>query len=395
MTVARAGKSLVFCGLAMAGALLMLAALATPAKSAFFDEGIVKVNGYGWTSDPVQVQLADIEPTNDGTTTFTVRDILQKADPTSAEFNVDTVPGVSVNLPSSGQVSCTGNQMRAESSTCPIFRSTAGYTEISFVKGGKTRTARFKEFNPEIYITEARELSVTLAPATRTIKSGESVTFKATVSGAASKVTYDWNFGDGSTDSTSNGSISHKFTGTDRSFLVVVTVSASGQRGDDSGAKITIGKVEKKKKPKKEKPRNEDPPVDNDEDYDPGYVPGYGDYYDDGSGTGTGEPSTGTSPATPDQKQPEDEPQPVEDRGETVSGQLINPEQITTVLPTTETPATGSAEAAPVEEEASDGGFGISKGMGTALGIGALLGLGGLVEAGAFSGALRRFRLRP
>ena len=78
-----------------------------------------------------------------------------------------------------------------------------------------------------------------------------------------------------------------------------------------------------------------------------------------------------------------------------MTGQLVDPNQIATVVTPSGSPAGESGEEATPAEEAGEGGGGIPRGVTTAFGIGALLGLGGLIEAGAFSGLGRRFRFRP
>ncbi|MDQ5894033.1 MAG: hypothetical protein QG596_294 [Actinomycetota bacterium] len=386
-----AGKRPLALGIGLAALLVLFAATAPQSKAGFFQEGVVEVNGYGWSTDPVNVQLADIAPTDDGATTYTVRDILQDADPRSGQFNLDTVPGVSVALPGSvNSVSCTGDQVRAESAACPLFTSTADYTEMRFRKNGQTRKVRYKAFNPEIYISQAQELKVTLSPASKRIESGDSVTFTATVTGATGSVSYDWDFGDGQTDNSGSKTVTHKFTGDDEQFVVVVDATAQGQRGDDAFATITVGKVEKKK-PKNKKPENTDSTggTGNSGGYIPGYSDGGYGGYGGGTSGGSGSPSTGNpTPQQPKDKEPQ---QPVDDGLDTVSGQLIDPSQITAIAPPADAPATDSQ---PTEEAGdSGGGGGISDGALTVIGIGALLGLGGLAEAGAFAG-FRRFRFR-
>lgn len=390
--VVLAGKRLLALGFGLAALFVFFAATAPQSKAGFFQEGVVEVNGYGWSTDPVNVQLADIAPTDDGATTYTVRDILQDADPRSGQFNLDTIPGVSVALPGSVKsVSCTGDQVRAESSSCPLFKSTADYTEMSFRKDGQTRKVRYKDFNPEIYISQAKELKVTLSPASKRIESGDAVTFTATVSGATGNVTYDWDFGDGQSDNSGKKTVTHKFTGDDEQFVVVVNATADGQRGDDAFATITVGKVKKDKPVKKPKDNQENTGTPNDSAYIPGYSDGGYGGYGGGTGGGSGSPSTGSP--NPQQQPKDQEPQqPVDDGLETISGQLIDPSQITAIAPPSDTPAT---DTQPTEEAGdSGGGGGISDGALTVIGIGALLGLGGLAEAGAFAG-FRRLRFRP
>ena len=390
------GKRGLCLALAALFAVLLLAGSPSAVKAAFFpyQPGLVEVNGYAWTANPVKVELEEIAPTDGGATTYTVRDILENADSRSGQFNVDTVPGVEITLPGAafGGPSCTGDQMRAESASCPLFSATDTYTEMSFRKNGQTKRVRYKDFNPEIYISKPADLSVTLTPAAKTIESGETVTFKAKVTGANGTATYNWDFGDGASDQTTKNTVSHRFTGNDEQFSVILNVTVPGQDGGDAAALITVGKVKKEKPKEKDKSKDENDSTPEDSGtYDPGYVPGYDDYDD---GTGTGGTTSGSTPSPSNRQQPEkQQPAPVEQSGDTVTGQLIDPTQIATVVPSTETPATGTEEAAPGDDSKGIWGS-IPNGAKAAFGIGALLGLGGLAEAGAFSGAFRRFRYR-
>lgn len=386
-------------GVALMVALFATTLLVPRANAGLFAPGTVEVYGYGWSISALKVPVSDGVP-------YTSLEILQQAESQKPnKVDVDNLPDISVNLPgSSNAVRCTGAEVRSGASKCPTFTASADSMVMSFVKDGKKHEVTYQATNsngrpgltPQIYIGQTQTLSVDLSPPSKKIDSGDSVTFQADVTGASGTVSYAWDFGDGASKATSQGSVSHKFTGNNQTYTVVVTVSATGNaRGDDDLSTITVGMLKKaKEKPKKEKPKDQDDQNEDDSStYDPGYVPG--DYYDDGSGPGTGSPSAGSpSPSTsePDKKKRD---QPVaDDSGQTVTGQLIDPTATATVVPTTDTPATGETEAGPAEPE-SGGGGGIPDGAKAALGIGALLGLGGLTEAGAFAGAFRRFRLRP
>ncbi len=382
----------------LGGFLLLAAAMALPsmATGATFEPGVVKVDGYDWSvsSSPVSVQL-----NQDGQTTYTIEDILKEADRSTSQFSLANVPGVEIALPgpSVRYARCTGNQVRAGNDACPTFIASADKTTM-IPKSGQP--VDYTDGVPTIYITKQADLEVTISPRNRTIKSGTSVEFTATVTGASGPVVYDWNFGDGKDTRTSGGSsstISHTFTGNDKTFNVVVTVATgTNPRTYDGLAVIKIGKAksDKKKRDKTRTPKEGTPDDTDDWTDDGGYIPGYNDGGYDDTG-GTGDPSTGSpSPSTPNRKKKKQEqPQPV-DTGQTVTGELIDPAAISSIAPPADTPAGGTEEAAPAEDSKGGGG-GIPKGVSAALGIGALLGLGGLAEAGAFTGAFRRFRLRP
>jgi len=380
---------------ALGASILILLVLALPPGArAAFEPGIVKVDGYDWSvsSNPVKVPLDQ-----DGTRTYTVDDILEVADGMTSEFSLANVPGIEILRPATAAnpVRCSGNQVRAGNDACPRFVASVDKTTMILKSGARIDYA---DAAPTIFITQATDLAVTLSPTHKKIKSGTRVKFTASVSGANGSSTYSWDFGDGKTAETSGGSsssIAHVFTGDDQSFNVVVTViSSTNPRSYEALSVITVGKVKKAtKQPKKKEPKHpDDSNEDDSSSYDPGYVPGPSDYYDDGPGTGF--PSTGSpAPSSPEPDQKRNQPV-TDDNGQTVTGQLIDPIATATVIPTTGEPATGEAEAGPVGDD-SGGGGGIPDGAKAALGIGALLGLGGLTEAGAFSGAFRRLRLRP
>ena len=373
-------------GIGLATLLLVALAFGGPRAEAAFEPGVVKVSGYNWT-DPFDFPV----PLEQDGQTYSVYSILEEAEPdANGQFDLDTIPGITVRRPNGSTVKCTGDQVRAKKSVCPLFYSTATETFMR-VNGGNVR---FTSSPPVIWIDRPRDMVVTVTPKKDTITSGESVDFKAGVTNQIGNLTYKWSFGDGSpAKTTTQSSISHKFTGVDKQFSVILTVTSDANTRKYYGSSlITIGKVKKKPK-KQEKKKPED---DNTGNYGSGYYDPFTEYYDDGSGTGTGSgiPSTGSpAPSNPDPDQRQEPP--VDDSGETVTGQLIDPTQVATVVPPSDESAAGNPteQAAPADE--GSGGGGISGGVKTALGIGALLGLGGLAEAGAFSGALRRFRLRP
>lgn len=361
--------------------------------AAAFEEGVVNVTGYNWSPSlpTVDVNLASIGPTGGGQNRYTVKQILQAAQPHSdSQFDLATIPGISVARPNGATVKCTGNQVRAENDACPVFSTDSNGTYMSV---GSGTPVQFTQANPVIRIDRYQDMTVTVNPARRTIRSGQSVTFQADVTNPVGTLTYKWSFGDGKTTTTSKPTVSHVYRGDDEEFSLILTVTSSANSRTYYGsALITVGKVTKERKPKK---KEKQPQANNGgggggtPSYG-GYVPGY---YDDWGDYGGGGGSSAGSPSPPDPQPPEEEPEvPVDDGLETVSGQLITPDLIATIPEPTDGAATGTEEAAPADDTSEGGG--ISDGALTAIGIGALLGLGGLTEAGAFAG-FRRFRFRP
>lgn len=376
-----------------AAVVLLIGVRPDRAEAAPFEPGKVIVTGYNWSVDEprVEVQLPDTDDK-----AYTVLEILQQANAGTDQFQWATIPGIEIILPGSLQkVTCTGDQVRAQNGQCPTFRFTVEETVMRTRSG---QTVPYTNSIPEIYIPKSEDISVSISPRSRKIKSGQTVNFTATVQNAIGNVTYSWDFGDGRSTNTSNGQVSHTFTGEDETFSVVVTVKGSASpRTDTDVALVTIGKTPKPRKPRPPKKQNEagggDPTGGSS-----GYPPGYGDYggYGGPPAPGYGTPSPGpSSPAPPPPEQPPEEPDqvPADDGLETVSGQLIDPAMIGSIAPPDDGPAGGGGTVEQATEEA-DGGGGISDGALTAIGIGALLGLGGLAEAAGFAG-FRRFRLRP
>jgi len=363
--------------------------------SAAFTPGVVSVTGYNWkTQNPrVDVSLDQLS----GSPTYTVEEILDAAEgQAGGQFDLATIPGIEVDKPDGTTVGCSGNDIRSGRDSCPVFKSDATTTYM-VLAGGSGKRISYTTSNPVIYITRQKDLKVTVDPAKKTINSGETVPFVADVENEIGDLTYEWDFGDGTSRVTSVANVSHRFVGNDEEFAVILTVTDNATNLKTSNsALVTVGKV--KKKPRKEhrpKPR-EDSGGGNNGGYDSGYGSGYEGGYGTGTGTGTGtgggpSGSQGTNPPKAEKRQ--EEPQPAGSTGQTVSGQLIDPAATVTVVPPAETPAAGNGESSP-EAKPDGGGGGISKGAITAFGIGALLGLGGLAEAGAFAGH-RRFRFRP
>lgn len=362
------------------------------AVAAPFSPGVVEVDGYGF-EDVVDVR----EDALAGATgrTVGIKVVMQEGEK-SGEFELSTVQKVEIALPGSQAKFRTysGNQIRNNPGSVPRFRFEDERTVMILPNGAEVAyAAAGSGLNPRIYIpANTSTIDVKLTPEARKIKSGESVTFKADVTGGTGQLTYRWSFGDGSKDLvTTKGSVSHTFKGNDRTFGVTLTVSdSSSTRKGTASAVIIIGDTKKPEKKQKENGnRNSDRPDDRDygdDDYgdDPGHGDGYGDGYGDDYGNGS--PGTGT-PAAPRQPKKDEPEPPVDDGPETVRGELLDPSIPAEVIdPSSQDPATGADPAEPEEEEG--GGFGLSGGAKTAIGIAFLLGLGGLTELRTFS----RFR---
>jgi hypothetical protein len=205
-------KRLLALAIACFAVIFVMGVLVPKANAGLFQSHTVEVNGYSWTSSPLKV------PINEGTT-YTSLQVLQ-ANPDKVD--IDTLPDISVNLPgSSNAVKCTGDQVRNKSNKCPTFAASSDYTTMSFVKDGETQEVRYQAttssggagLTPQIFIGQTQTLSVDLSPPSKKIDSGDTVTFKASVTGASGNVTYAWDFGDGSSKTTSQATVSHKFTG--------------------------------------------------------------------------------------------------------------------------------------------------------------------------------------
>jgi len=391
MTIPSTVNRLAKATLAMAAFCFAMTLASGSAGAATFSPGLVQVDGYGWSfsSQPVDVQLE-----TDGQTVYSVADILGEADGQTNQFSLATVPGIEIVRPGLPvrKVTCTGNEVRAGNDACPTFVSSTDKTTMVLQNGSRVD---YTDTSPTIFITEQKDMKVVISPRSKQIKSGDSVTFTASVTGANGSVTYDWSFGDGKSATTSKDSVSHTFTGSDKTFNVVVEVSSpKNTRGDDDVAVITTGKIKKQEKPKDNNNTNNGNGGGGGSNNSTPYVPGYTDYGYGGS-TGTGTPSTGSpSSGNPQQEKQkkQQQNQPSDNGLQTVSGELIDPGSTATVLPSTDSTKPGTQEANPAD---GSGGGGIPDGAKAAIGIGALLGLGGLAEAGGFAGAFRRFGFRP
>ena len=211
--------------------LISFAAFAHRSEAAF-TEGLITVDGYKWNGAPVDVDVKGIAPSNNGQTVYTIKEILKEAEPQAGgDFSLATVPAIEILKPGTGNpnpATCTGDEIRAESSSCPTFRSTADTTYMRMPSGTEFKYTSTSGI-PLIYITKPQDLKVTISPRQKAIKSGDTVTFTADVTNETGNVTYTWDFNDGSgKKNTSSNQISHVFTGSDKTFNVVVTATATG-----------------------------------------------------------------------------------------------------------------------------------------------------------------------
>lgn len=384
--------------LALLSLLLIAFGPSNRADAASFQPGVVTVTGYNWS---VSNPAVNVNLPQDGQSSYTVEQILEEAQPSAGgQFDVATIPGISIQKPNGSVVSCTGNQVRAGNDACPVFTATTTATTMQ-LQGGSKVTFDVSTNGPVIRIDQPKDMTVTVSPAKKTVQTGTTVNFTAQVSNKVGTLTYKWDFGDGTADrTTTSNEVSHKFTGDNEKFSVVLTVtSTANPRSYYGSALITVGKV-------KQKPEKNDNSKDKNKSggngsgsnggtgngsnyYVPGYTGGYGGYTG-GSSTGPSSPAPSTGDQKP-KKQKQDK-QPADDGLQTVSGQLIDPASVASAIPSTGDQSGATEQANPADD--SSGG-GVPGGIKAALGIGALLGLGGLAEAGAFAGGLGRLRFRP
>ncbi|MCB0867927.1 MAG: hypothetical protein KDB48_04485 [Solirubrobacterales bacterium] len=296
-----------------------------------------------------------------------------------------------------GDISVNRSQV-ADSSfdkTLPLFFINAdGQTAMRDQNG---QVSVYTDLNPQVQVSKSiAALKVSISPGgPLKLKAGNAGRFKATVDNpAGTTVTLSWLVnGDSKQTGTSVKAGTFEFEFRDEgTYTVAVFASAPGTAQVADSVTVTVGKAPEKKQEKpKESGGGSDLNTDDSGNYIPGYTDDIGGNESDGAagGSGTGSPSTGSPPPVNQPKKQEQE-QPADDGLDTVSGQLVDPSQIATVVPPAEAPSTGEEEASPAEDPSAGGG--ISDGALTVMGIGALLGLGGLAEAGAFAGAFRRFR---
>lgn len=374
-------------------------------------DNVVRVYGYQWSQE-YTVKLDDLQGTpttikGNEVVLFGMKEVLEAAEgqqsPAGKDFTVDDLFKIEITLPGGGRDhTVSGARIRSGKALPSFYVNEEGVT-VMRVPGGGTADFPYSVLSPQLYEPEQKKksLSVTVSPKKSTVKkSGEKVTFTASPGPLPSgtKVSYRWTI-DGQVQSGSGATFTASFDGppaNGSSWGITVTLQVEGYDADELPTSTAIVYYEKPPPRKKNPPKKKQPADENPGGYDPGgYDPGG---YDPGGydpGGTPGGPSDGSAdpgqPQDPDQ-QPQPEPEPA---GETVTGQLVDPNQIATVVTPSGSPSGETGEEASPAEQAGDGGGGLPRGVSTALGIGALLGLGGLIEAGAFSGAGRRFRFRP
>lgn len=390
----------------LAGALTLLLALSgPPGARAEATPGLIEIQGTTAASS-TQFNLNEIgNPTQtvpgQNTKGWPLRKVLLFAqDKTGNAFEINSFDAeVEVSRPGSvGNLKVNQDQvaMKSFDGKLPIyFLNDQGETSL-WQPGGQVWT--FTDYDPEVFIpSSSPALKVKVSPSgPLKLKAGETRTFTVTVSNAGNAdVNLVWSVDGPQKDSgavAASGKFSFTFDKTG-SYTVAVFAEASGRSPGSKSLAVTVGKAKETKPEKDKKDKDQNPPGDSSSGtYDPGYIPGY----TDGTGggiSGGGSPSPSVPPVSPVKPDRKKQPQtPAGSEGQTVTGQLIDPNATATVTPSTDTPSTGTEEASPADH--SSGGGGIPDGAKAAFGIGALLGLGGLAEAGAFAGFFRRFRYR-
>ncbi len=367
-------------------AALAFVALIGPSHAGAATEGKVVVDGLGWASAG-EVNLKNLGGGKTATVegeqvkVFNILEILQAAEG-SSDLDIAKLPKIEIVYPKggkdTGKVTYTGDQIRTSPDSLSRFFVSGGFTKM-LLPGSSTPIA-FEKVDATLFDpTKKPNLSVTLSPASSTIKTGQSVTFSASVSNAdGAKVTYTWDFGDGKGTGAGRSKMTRSFTGKDRQFYVTLTVSAPGFRDGTAGSVVTIGKVPKPKKPKKPKDKGK---KETPSDY--GSTPGYGDY---GSSGGTGGyggypgdfgSSPGSSSPTPSVPKPDEKPEPPVDDGLVeVTGELVSSSAPAATSP----PGGSSAPETPATVTSPSSGEGIADWVLVVLGLGVLLGFGALVE---------------
>lgn len=362
-----------------------------------FQPGLVEIDGYGWSVDPIPVDLNNQTGGTTGTPlgetapveVFTLHQILTTVGKT-AEFDLQTLPEVEIAIPGRRQpFTCSGDNIRANTKCGQLVRFFVGSDQFTkLLLPGETQPASYEEVNAKIYNpTTPPKLTASLTPISKKVKSGESATFKASVTGSkGSAVTYQWSV-DGVTRQTSGKpSFSYTFRGKDKRFSVVLIASASGFKDGQASSLITIGKV-----PPKPKPKPEDK---NDENTTPntgtgtgtgGYGTGYGGYgsgYPGGTGNYQGSTGTTPSPPAPSPTPPKPKPPepPVDDGLIPITGELVSSTAPAATVSPGDPGAAAVLDPPTPDPEADSAGFGLPKETWTVVGILALFGFGMVAE---------------
>lgn len=368
-----------------AGLILVLACLwvvASPARAVSGEVDVITADG----QDFVTVSLSSIgspvanggsyglDPSIEG---YTVRQILQKAgelgfDSSDAEgFVIARAKKNKRPMELSRAVATT------DSGTPPFFYESDGTTHFVMKgTGGSIFDDEFAVTRPTISLAKDTGIAVDLSADDTHIDVGDSINFEATPENlnAGEKVSYRWDFGDGTMKTTASKTQSHTFK-KEGEFLVLITiVGQPSSRAASNGKRIIVGPAPKPKKDKKNKDK-EDLPADTS-------TPDYGYSYPGGTGTGTGgypggssgSPGAASPNPTPEpEKQPEP---PVDDGLVEVSGELVSSSSPAPTM----TPGEAAAQPPPVAVTPAAEGFKISSEAWTVLGLLALLGFGLLAE---------------
>lgn len=199
-------------------------------------------------------------------------------------------------------------------------------------------------------------------------KTRESVAFSATATGAAGqKLTYTWNFNDGTT--ATGAEVTHRFK-KDGYYRVLVSVRGAGEPASSSTVlKINVGKLAKSDKQREGGGTN-----------DAAGAPVSGQA--NGS-SGSGDAAGTADSATPKQSKKKSEPQQPAENGETVTGELLT----AAAQPQQQSSLAGRSGQQTAKSAGSGGIPSDAAGAAAAL---ALLGLGVALEMGWFGRVGRR-----
>ena len=391
-------------------ALLALCLIAAPALA---KDGQVTVRAAGITNESVTVKLNELG-TNDinnreyrlqsGQVTISghsLRQVMERAGSESEAIDFDTIPSITIDRPSGSPITISGDDMRdpdAFSDGPPVFYEDNGATVFVMpgtTPGGSGNRYRFAQAPVGISVGSGVAYEVELSASRTKVKVGQKVTFTASVTGqsAGESLSFDWNFNDGKSRTTTSKKVSHTFT-SKGSFAVILDVSGNSGSGQ-SGILIEVEAKDQKKK-------NSDNQPDGNEGT--GGINGGTGGTGDGFGTGTGGFGTGTGsgfpgvlpgpavpiaptspnpfPVPPPEPAPGQE-QPVDDGLVEVQGELVDPVSVGTLAAPDQTPVPESLDTAPSGTE--QGGFGIPGEAWALAGVGFLLGLGGFAELRVFS----------
>lgn len=391
----------------------------TPASA---QDGEVTVRAAGDSPASVTVKLSELGATdvtgqtyqlNSGTrsiTGFSIAKVLEEAAGRSDAIDLDRIPYVDVDRVAAGSTIRLGTDQIFNpdffTDGPPVFFEEDGATV--FVKPGSGEKAgssvRFTNAPIGVSIGVADDLSVSLRKSEAKIEAGGAVTLEARVKSppGGQSFEYRWTFGDGRSQTTSKASVKHTYR-KKGSYLVVVTVTASGGAEGQGSGTLEVGKSEKKDKKPEKKPAGdgtgEDPPggagpaTGSGGSYDGGYgdgglgsdygLPGGYGYEPGPSGAGSPAVPLPSQPFPAPAPQPDQQPQvPVDDGLVPVSGELVSG---TSPAPVATIPAPGGGGETVSPAPGPGDPAGIPGGIWIAAGVFFLLALGGLSEIRAFS----------